>query len=319
MIMNFNSKIFIAGHKGMVGSAILRNLKKKGFKNLLISSRNDLDLTNYEAVDYFFRNNSIEIIYNCAAKVGGIVANSNYPADFILQNLLIQNNLFLSALKYSVKKIIFLGSCCIYPKNCKQPMEEEFLLTGSLEKSNEPYAVAKIAGIIASKALYSQYGLKSFCPMPINLYGPGDNWDPDNSHIIPGLMRRFHFAKLNNIPYTKVWGTGKAKREFMHVDDCADAIVTLTDNFYKGDIVNIAPGEELTTRVVAEIIANVVGYKGKLIQDLSKPDGTARKLASSKKIDSFGWKPKIKLSEGLKSVYEDFKSSIGKGRGLVNI
>ena len=318
--MNKDSVIFVAGHNGMVGSAVIRSLKRSGFKNILIGSRDELDLSNYNHVEFFFKNKRIDIVYNCAAKVGGIIGNRDHPGDYILQNLLIQNNLFQASLKHSVNRFVFLGSSCIYPKNCSQPMKEEYILSGLLEPTNEAYAVAKIAGIITAKGLSTQYKMKSVCPMPTNLYGPGDNWHPENSHVIPGLMRRFHFAKINNEPSVYVWGSGKVKREFMHVDDCANAIIFITDKFDNGNIVNIAPGEETTTREIAEIIAKVVGYNGKLIQDTSKPDGTHRKLLSSEIMHNLGgWKPRIKMINGLKKTYQDFKLSIGEGRGLKSL
>jgi GDP-L-fucose synthase len=314
--MNTDSRIFVAGHKGMVGSAILRALQKQKFNNIVTASRSDLDLTDSAAVDFFFEKNDIDLVYNAAAKVGGIVGNANYPGDYILQNLSIQNNLFQASLKYSVSRHVFLGSCCIYPRDCPQPMKEKHILTGPLEPTNQPYAVAKISGIVTAQGLSKQYGMRTVCPMPINLYGPGDNWDPENSHIIPGLMRRFHFAKENGHPSSKVWGSGMVKREYMHVDDCADGIVFISDKFDNGEVVNIAPGVELTTRETAESVAKVVGYKGQLVQDASKPDGTPRKWASPEVMTGLGWKPKIDFKEGLESTYEAFKTSLGKGRGL---
>jgi GDP-L-fucose synthase len=314
--MNTDSRIFVAGHKGMVGSAILRALQKQKFNNIVTASRSDLDLTDSAAVDFFFEKNDIDLVYNAAAKVGGIVGNANYPGDYILQNLSIQNNLFQASLKYSVSRHVFLGSCCIYPRDCPQPMKEKYILTGPLEPTNQPYAVAKISGIVTAQGLSKQYGMRTVCPMPINLYGPGDNWDPENSHIIPGLMRRFHFAKENGNPSSKVWGSGMVKREYMHVDDCADGIVFITDKFDNGDVVNIAPGVELTTRETAESVAKIVGYKGQLVQDASKPDGTPRKWASPEVMTGLGWKPKIDFKEGLESTYDAFKASLGKGRGL---
>ena len=314
--MNTDSRIFVAGHKGMVGSAILRALQKQKFNNIVTASRSDLDLTDSAAVDFFFEKNDIDLVYNAAAKVGGIVGNANYPGDYILQNLSIQNNLFQASLKYSVSRHVFLGSCCIYPRDCPQPMKEKYILTGPLEPTNQPYAVAKISGIVTAQGLSKQYGMRTVCPMPINLYGPGDNWDPENSHIIPGLMRRFHFAKENGNPSSKVWGSGMVKREYMHVDDCADGIVFISDKFDNGEVVNIAPGVELTTRETAESVAKIVGYEGQLVQDASKPDGTPRKWASPEVMTGIGWKPKIDFKEGLESTYDAFKASLGKGRGL---
>ena len=308
--MKYNQNIFVAGHNGMVGSAIQRRLKKLGFKNIFTANRSELDLRDQAGVDDFFKKNNIEVVYNCAAKVGGIMGNKNFPADFIIDNLSIQNNILNACIKNNISKYIFLGSCCIYPKFCEQPMQEKHLLTGELEPTNEPYAVAKIAGIISCQAAYKQYGLKSICPMPINLYGTGDNLHPENSHIIPGLMRRIHFAKQNNDSKCTVWGSGKVLREYMHVDDCADGIIFLNDKFEKGEIVNIAPGTELSTRETAEKIAEVVGFEGKLVQDTTKPDGTMRKLASSSIMNDLGWKPSIDFEDGLKKTYEEFKKEI---------
>ena len=314
--MNKSTKIFVAGHNGMVGSAIVRSLHAKGFSEIMTADRKKLDLSDAAAVESFFSKHSFEVVYNAAAKVGGIVGNANNPSDYILENLIIQNNIASACLKTRVDRYIFLGSCCIYPKNCPQPMREEYLLSGPLEATNEPYAVAKIAGIVTSRGLSSQYGLKTVTPMPINLYGPGDNWDPINSHIIPGLMRRLHFAKSEGLPSTEVWGSGLVRREYMHVDDCADGIIFISDKFDHGEIINIAPGTELTTRETAMEIAEIVGYKGELIQNLSKPDGTPRKLASSEIMAGLGWTPNIGFSEGLEDTYREFLKSIGSGRGL---
>jgi len=309
-MIEITKNIFVAGHNGMVGSAIVRALRSKGYINIITAERNELDLTLQESVNSFFYNNKIDVVYNAAAKVGGIVGNANFPGDFILQNLLIQNNVINACLKFNVDRYIFLGSCCIYPKFCDQPMRENYILEGALEPTNRSYAVAKIAGIVTCQALAEQYGLKSVCPMPINLFGPGDNLDPENSHVIPGLMRRFHFAKERGDLETVVWGTGKALREYMHVDDCADAIVFLSDKFDYGEVVNVAPGTELTTLQTAEAVAKVVGYEGKLVQDLSKPDGTSRKLASPEIISGLGWKPRINFYDALAATYEDFKNEI---------
>ena len=313
-MIELDKKIYVSGHNGMVGSAIVRFLKESGYKNIITASREELELTNQSEVNNFFKLNEIDVVFNAAAKVGGIVGNASYPGDFIHQNLMIQTNLLDASIRSEIDRFIFLGSCCVYPKFCDQPMKEEYLLTGDLEPSNEPYAIGKIAGIISCQALYQQYGLKSVCPMPINLFGKGDNLHPENSHIIPGLMRRLHFAKINEEETTIVWGSGVVKREYMHVDDCAEAIVFVSDKFDNGEIINIAPGTELTTRETAEVIADVVGYKGKLVQDTTKPDGTMRKLACSKKIKSLGWEPKLDFYEALTVTYEDFKEEILSGR-----
>jgi len=313
-MIELNKKIYVSGHNGMVGSAIVRSLKESGYNNIITASREELELTNQSEVNNFFKLNEIDVVFNAAAKVGGIVGNASYPGDFIHQNLMIQTNLLDASIRSEIDRFIFLGSCCIYPKFCDQPMKEEYLLTGDLEPTNEPYAIGKIAGIISCQALYQQYGLKSVCPMPINLFGKGDNLHPENSHIIAGLMRRLHFAKINEEETTIVWGSGVVKREYMHVDDCAEAIVFVSDKFDNGEIINIAPGTELTTRETAEVIADVVGYKGKLVQDTTKPDGTMRKLACSKKIKSLGWEPKLDFYEALTVTYEDFKEEILSGR-----
>tara|TARA_B100000029_G_scaffold462379_1_gene494836 strand:+ start:314 stop:1258 length:945 start_codon:yes stop_codon:yes gene_type:complete len=305
-----SKRIFIAGHNGMVGSAIIRALKKRGYNNLITADRQDLDLKNQNDVNAFFTKNKIDIVYNAAAKVGGIIGNATYPADFIIDNISIQNNIISACIDNNIEKYVFLGSCCIYPKECPQPMKEEYLLTGPLELTNQPYAVAKIAGIVSCQAAYEQYGLKSVCPMPINLFGTGDNLDPDNSHIIPGLMRRLHFAKIKGLNESVVWGSGKVLREYMHVDDCADGIIFLTDKFEKGEIINVAPGTELTTRETAEVVADVVGFKGSLVQDTSKPDGTMRKYASNKIMKSLGWQPNLDFRTSLEKTYEDFKKEI---------
>ena len=313
-MIELDKKIYVSGHNGMVGSAIVRFLKESGYKNIITASREELELTNQSEVNNFFKLNEIDVVFNAAAKVGGIVGNASYPGDFIHQNLMIQTNLLDASIRSEIDRFIFLGSCCIYPKFCDQPMKEEYLLTGDLEPTDEPYAIGKIAGIISCQALYQQYGLKSVCPMPINLFGKGDNLHPENSHIIPGLMRRLHFAKINEEETTIVWGSGKVKREYMHIDDCAEGIVFVSDKFDNGEIINIAPGTELTTRETAEIIADVVGYKGKLVQDTTKPDGTMRKLACSEKIKSLGWEPKLDFYEALTVTYEDFKEEILSGR-----
>ncbi len=313
-MIELDKKIYVSGHNGMVGSAIVRFLKESGYKNIITASREELELTNQSEVNNFFKLNEIDVVFNAAAKVGGIVGNASYSGDFIHQNLMIQTNLLDASIRSEIDRFIFLGSCCIYPKFCDQPMKEEYLLTGDLEPTDEPYAIGKIAGIISCQALYQQYGLKSVCPMPINLFGKGDNLHPENSHIIAGLMRRLHFAKINEEETTIVWGSGVVKREYMHVDDCAEAIVFVSDQFDNGEIINIAPGTELTTRETAEVIADVVGYKGKLVQDTTKPDGTMRKLACSKKIKSLGWEPKLDFYEALTVTYEDFKEEILSGR-----
>lgn len=313
-MIDVDKRVYVAGHNGMVGSAIVRALRRQGYKDIVTATRSELDLTDQAGVNAFFEKHEIGLVYNAAAKVGGIVGNASYPGDFILQNLAIQNNIVQACLNSNVERYIFLGSCCIYPKHCEQPMREDSLLTGELEPTNRSYAVAKIAGIVTCQALNEQYGLKSVCPMPINLFGRGDNLDPLNSHIIPGLMRRFHFAKINNEPQSVIWGSGEVLREYMHVDDCADGILFLSDKFDNGEMVNVAPGTELTTRATAEAVANVVGYDGALIQDTSKPDGTMRKLADHTKISKLGWSPKLNFYDALTDTYEHFKAEITSDR-----
>jgi GDP-L-fucose synthase len=311
-MINKSKNIYVAGHNGMVGSALVRSLMRQGYNNIFTASRAELDLTVQDDVNNFFKENSIDIVFNAAAKVGGIVGNQEMPGDFIHQNILIQSNIIDACLKNNIERHIFLGSCCIYPKFCDQPMKEDFLLTGELEPTNEPYAVAKISGIISCQALHKQYKLKSVCPMPINLYGPGDNFHPEHSHVIPGLMRRIHEAKVTGIDEVTVWGTGEVKREYMHVDDCASGIIYVADLFEAGEMINIAPGTELTTRQTAELISEVVGYKGKLVQDLSKPDGTPRKYACSERIKQAGWKPSIDLKEGLQDTYQWYLENVAE-------
>ena len=308
--MELNSKIFLTGHNGMLGRAIHRSLIRKNYKNIITVDKKKLDLRYEHHVEEFFLNKKFDTIIIAAAKVGGISANHNYPADFISDNLRIQTNLIHLSHKYNIKKIIFIASCCIYPKECSQPMKEEDLLTGPLEPSNEGYALAKIAGIKMCQTYYKQYGLKSFCPMPINLYGPYDNFHPENSHIIPGLINRLHQAKINKDHKTTVWGTGKPKREFMHVDDCAEGILFANNFVNDGSIINIGPGKELTTFETAKKIANIVGYEGEILLDKSKLDGTMRKKADNTKITKLGWSPKISFTDGLEETYSWYLENV---------
>jgi GDP-L-fucose synthase len=308
--MNKESKIYIAGHNGLVGSAIKRNLEKQGFENLIYKTREELDLMDEQAVQDFFEKEKPEYVFLAAAKVGGIVANRDYPADFIYQNLKIQNNIIYQAYKKKVKKVLFLGSSCIYPRECPQPIKEEYLLTGELEKTNEAYAIAKIAGIKMCQSFNKQHGTKFISVMPTNLYGPNDNFDLKTSHVLPALIRKFHEAKIENKKQVEMWGTGKAKREFLHVDDLAEACVFLMDNYEDNEIINIGTGEDLSIKDLAGIIKRVVGYQGKTIYDTSKPDGTPRKLLDVSKIHNLAWKHKIDLETGIEETYKWYLKKI---------
>ena len=319
-VPNNNERIFIAGHRGLVGSAIFRLLKDSTNHELITIGHKELDLTNQALVKEFFSKNKITQVYLAAAKVGGIYANDNYPADFIYQNLLIQSNIIYSAYKYGVKKLLFLGSSCIYPKLANQPINEKELLNGYLEKTNEPYAIAKIAGIKLCESLNRQYSKSHEIDyrsiMPTNIYGPGDNYHPENSHVIPALIRRIHEAKIKDLRNVQIWGTGKAKREFLFVDDLASASIHIMnlgkEMFYNNNDpmcshINVGTGEDLTIKELALKIKEVIGYSGDLIFDTTKPDGTPRKLLDIKKLTKLGWGYKTKLMEGLKITYEDYK------------
>jgi GDP-L-fucose synthase len=309
-LMQKTSKIYIAGHNGLVGSAIKRNLEKQGFENLIYKTREELDLMDEQAVQDFFEKEKPEYVFLAAAKVGGIVANRDYPADFIYQNLKIQNNIIYQAYKKKVKKVLFLGSSCIYPRECPQPIKEEYLLTGELEKTNEAYAIAKIAGIKMCQSFNRQHGTKFISVMPTNLYGPNDNFDLKTSHVLPALIRKFHEAKIENKKEVEMWGTGKAKREFLHVDDLAEACVFLMDNYEDDEIINIGTGEDLSIADLADTIKRVVGYQGKTVYDTSKPDGTPRKLLDVSKIHNLGWKHKIDLETGIKETCKWYLKTI---------
>ena len=310
-------KIFIAGHKGMVGSALVRLLKKKKVK-IITKEKKELNLLDQKKVQAFFKNNKIDQVYLAAAKVGGINANNTYPAEFIYENLMIQNNIIHSAFLSGVKKLLFLGSSCIYPKNSKQPMKEEELLTGKLEPTNEPYAIAKITGIKICESYNRQYGnlhgIDYRCVMPTNLYGPGDNYHPENSHVVPGLIRRFHEAKVNNLKFVTIWGTGSPLREFLHVEDMARASIQIMNfdkkKYYKiikpMSHINIGSGKEISIKTLAKIIKKIVGYKGKIKFDITKPNGTLRKLTDIRRLNKIGFKHKIDLEEGLEQAYLDF-------------
>jgi len=315
-----NSRIFVAGHRGMVGAAIVRRLQQNGFDNLVTRTHAELDLISQAGVRHFFETEKIDCVILAAAKVGGIHANNEYPAEFIYQNLMIEANVIHEAYSAGIQKLLFLGSSCIYPKFAEQPMSEAVLLTGELESTNGPYAIAKIAGIKMCESYNRQYGMDYRSIMPTNLYGPGDNFHPENSHVIPALMRRFHDAKLAEKPLVTIWGTGTPKREFLHVDDLASAsvhLLLLDKLLYNQDSspmlshVNVGTGEDVTIRELAELIADVVGYEGKLEFDDSKPDGTPRKLLDVSRINNLGWSAKIPLRQGLGDVYAWFASGAG--------
>lgn len=301
-------KIYIAGHRGMVGSAIHRKLIKEGFDNIVFQTSSQLDLRNQIEVNEFFRKEKPDYVFLAAAKVGGILANNTYRGEFLYDNLMIQNNIIHASYKYGVKKLLFLGSSCIYPKMAPQPLKEEYLLTGELEPTNEPYAIAKIAGIKLCDAYRSQYGCNFISVMPTNLYGPNDNYDLEKSHVLPALIRKFHEAKKNNETEVVMWGTGNPLREFLHVDDLADACYYLMLNYNEPGLVNIGVGEDISIKALALLIKEIIGYKGNITHDLSKPDGTPRKLMDVSKLNNAGWKAQIGLEEGIKSVYQGLKS-----------
>ena len=309
--MEKTSKIYIAGHRGMVGSAIMRNLKVKGYTNFITKTSKELDLRNSQAVSDFFVEEKPEYVFLAAAKVGGIQANNVYRADFIYENLMIQNNVIHNSYLNGVKKLLFLGSSCIYPKLAPQPLKEEYLLTGLLEETNEPYAIAKIAGIKMCESYKRQYGCNFISVMPTNMYGPNDSYNLNNSHVLPALIRKFHDAKESNLPSVEMWGTGLPMREFLHADDLGDACVFLMNNYDGEQFVNIGSGKDLTIKDLALLIKDIVGYAGEIVNDLSKPDGTPRKLMDVSYLHSLGWKHKIELPEGIKQVYEDFKNKEG--------
>jgi len=312
ILMKENSKIYIAGHTGLVGSAITRFLKKENYSNLLLRKHKELELTDQTKVYNFFDEQNPEYVFLAAAKVGGILSNNTYPAQFIYSNLVIQNNIIHACYKYNIKKLFFLGSSCIYPKFAPQPMSEDFLLTGKLEPTNQPYAIAKIAGIIMCQSYNREYNTNFISVMPTNLYGPNDNYDLYNSHVLPALIRKIHEAKINNSEFVEIWGTGSAKREFLYVDELAEACVFLMNNYNESDIVNIGTGKEVSISELAEIIREVIGYKGNFHYDTSKPDGMPRKLLNVNKINKLGWKSKIDLKTGIQLTYEDFLKKFGK-------
>ncbi|QMW02530.1 GDP-L-fucose synthase [Spirosoma foliorum] len=304
--MEKQARIYVAGHRGMVGSAIIRKLQEEGYTTIITRTSSELDLRNQEAVADFFEQERPEYVFLAAAKVGGIMANNTYRAEFLYDNLMIESNIIHQAYKTGVKKLLFLGSSCIYPKLAPQPLKEEYLLSGFLESTNEPYAIAKITGIKLCEAYRSQYGCDFISAMPTNLYGPNDNYDLNGSHVLPALIRKFHEAKINNQPTVEVWGTGSPMREFLHADDLADACFFLMEH-YNGELfVNIGTGEDVTIKQVAELIKEIVGFEGELRWNTDKPDGTPRKLMDVSRLHDMGWKHTTELKEGLERTYQDF-------------
>ena len=303
--MDKKDKIYIAGHRGMVGSAIHRRLKKEGYENFVFRTSDELDLRDQQAVADFFSKEKPDYVFLAAAKVGGILANNTFRAEFLYDNLMIQSNVIENSYRQGVKKLLFLGSSCIYPKLAPQPLKEDYLLTGLLEHTNEPYAIAKIAGIKMCDAYRSQYGCNFISVMPTNLYGPNDNYDLNNSHVLPALIRKFHEAKVQDQPEVIVWGSGTPRREFLHADDMADACVFLMKNYNEEGLINIGVGEDLSIKELAEMIKEITGYKGKVVFDASKPDGTPRKLMDISKLSSLGWKATIQLKAGIEKTYTE--------------
>ena len=309
--MDKHSRIFVAGHNGLVGSAIVRRLVADGFTNVIVRSRKETDLENQGAVLKLFLEEKPEYVFMAAAKVGGILANNTYPVDFIRSNLMVQNNIIDASFYAGVKKLLFLGSSCIYPKLSPQPIKEEYLLTGALEPTNEWYAIAKIAGIKMCQAYHRQHGFNAISLMPTNLYGPGDNFDLNASHVMPALIRKIHEAKLAGAKEVVMWGTGTPRREFLHVDDLAEACVHLMQTYNDPEIVNVGTGEDVTIRELAELVKNVVGFDGEIVQDLTKPDGTMQKLLDVSKLHGLGWRHKIGIQDGVNDTYSWFMSNIG--------
>ena len=308
--MNKSDKIFVAGHRGMVGSAICRKLQQEGYAQVITRTSKELDLTNQKAVNAFFETEKPQFVFLAAAKVGGIHANNTYRADFLYRNLMIECNVIHASHVHGVQKLLFLGSSCIYPKMAPQPLKEESLLTGTLEYTNEPYAIAKIAGIKLCEAYRDQYGSNFISAMPTNLYGPNDNYDLQNSHVLPALIRKFHEAKINQSPSVEVWGTGSPLREFLHVDDLAEACYFLMQQYNDKQFVNVGCGEDLSIKSLAEMIQTIVGFQGELIWNTEKPDGTPRKLMDVSMIKALGWSPKISLAEGIAAVYNEYQHKL---------
>jgi GDP-L-fucose synthase len=301
-----SAKIYVAGHRGMVGSSIVRGLQKKGFEQIICKTSSELDLTNQQAVFDFFKSENPDYVFLAAAKVGGIVANNTYRADFLYENLAIQNNVIHASFVHKVQKLMFLGSSCIYPKLAPQPLKESYLLTGPLEPTNEPYAIAKIAGIKMCEAYRDQYGCNFISVMPTNLYGPNDNYSLENSHVLPAMIRKFHEAKENKQTSMTLWGTGTPKREFLHADDLAEACLYLMENYNDKELVNVGTGEDVTIKELAQKVKQVVGFEGEIIWDTNRPDGTPRKLMDVSKLNGLGWKHQIELSKGIQLAYHDF-------------
>lgn len=306
--MEKNAKIYVAGHRGMVGSAIVRKLQDEGYENLILRTSAELDLRNQQATETFFKEHKPDYVFLAAAKVGGIIANNTYRGEFLYENLMIQNNVIDSAYKNSVTKLLFLGSSCIYPKFAQQPIKEEYLLTGTLEATNEPYAIAKIAGLKMCEAYRSQYGCNFISVMPTNLYGPNDNYDLQNSHVLPALLRKMIVAERTNQPVVEIWGTGTPRREFLHVDDLADACYFIMQQYDGTDWLNIGVGDDVSIKELAELVKEIAGYKGELKFNTDKPDGTPRKLLDVSRLHALGWKAKIQLKEGVQKVYQEVKS-----------
>ena len=301
--MNTESAIYVAGHRGLVGSAIVRHLNDQGYKRVITRNRGELDLLNQPEVDKFFKENRVDYVFLAAAKVGGILFNQRFQADFLYENLAIGANVIHAAANHGVEKLLYLGSSCIYPKNCPQPIKEEYLLTGPLEATNEGYALAKIAGLKLCEKYQQQYGKRFISAMPTNLYGPGDNFHPDHSHVIPGMMRRFHEAKMNNSKEVVIWGTGSPKREFLHVDDLAEGLIMLMKKYEGPQTINIGTGIDGTILELAQMLKGIVGFQGEIVLDSTKPDGTPRKVLDVTKIRSLGWQPALTLRDGLEKTY----------------
>jgi GDP-L-fucose synthase len=314
--MDTNSKVYVAGHRGLVGSALVRALELNGYNNLVLKSRMELDLTDFVQVEQFFFDENPEYVFLGAAKVGGILANNTYPADFIRENLLIQSNIIHLAWKSGIKKLLFLGSSCIYPRDCLQPIKEEYLLTGKLEYTNEPYAIAKIAGIKMCQAYNRQYGTNYICVMPTNLYGPGDNYDLETSHVLPAMIRKFHEA-LPDKP-VELWGTGTPRREFLHTDDLANACLHLMEHYNESKIINIGTGKDISIIDLAYLIQQIVGHDGPILWDTTKPDGTFQKLLDVSKLKNSGWESNIGLKDGIAAVYNELNKNKWKKEGGEN-